>query len=301
MKIGFLSVCLADRDFDECVLWGSQNGFDTIEVACWPKEYEKRRYAGVTHIDVERLDEKALKDIRHTLISNNMQISALAYYPNYLDPDKKKRDFYIAHLKKAISAASRLGIDIVGTFVGRDKDRDDDYNLGLYKEIFTDIVRFAEKKNVKIAIENCPMLWQDRWPGGHNIARSPEIWERMFDLVQSDNIGLNLDPSHLLWQFIDYVKAVYSFKDKIFHTHAKDTKMLPEILAKTGIYGFGFYEDKIAGMGDIDWKKYLRALYEIGYEGSVSIEHEDRDWEKNEEDILQGVLLAKKLISLYMA
>ncbi len=301
MKIGFLSVCLANRDFDECVLWGAQSGFDTIEVACWPKEYEKRRYAGVTHIDVDRLDEKAVAHINNTLSSNSMQISALAYYPNYLDPDKGKKDFYINHLKKTILAASKLGVNIVGTFVGRDKDKDDDYNLGLYKDIFTDIVKFAEKNHVKIAIENCPMLWSDRWPGGHNIARSPEIWDRMFDLIQSDNIGLNLDPSHLIWQFIDYVQAVYSFKDKIFHTHAKDTKMLPEKLANKGIYGFEFYEDKIAGMGDIDWKKYLRALYEIGYKGAVSIEHEDRGWEKNEENVKEGVLLAKKLISVYIS
>jgi sugar phosphate isomerase/epimerase len=297
MKLGFLSVCLANRSFEECVLWGAENGFDTIEIACWPKEYEKRRYAGVTHIDVDRLDVKKTRDI---LEASGISISALAYYPNYLDPDKSKRAFYIDHLKKTIIAASNLGVGIVGTFVGRDKDRDDDYNLALYKDIFTDIVRLAEKHNVKIAIENCPMLWSDRWPGGHNIARSPEIWGRMFDLIQSDHIGLNFDPSHLVWQFIDYVGAIYSFKEKIFHTHAKDTRIIFENLAQKGIYGFGFYEDKIAGTGDIDWKRYFGALYDIGYEGAVSIEHEDRNWEKDEEAVKGGVLLAKKLISFYM-
>lgn len=300
MKIGFLTACFPERNFDELVEWGAKNGFENIEVACWPKEFEERRYAGVSHIDVDNIDESTVKKIKAQLKANNMEISSLAYYPNYLDPDKSKREFYISHLKKVIIAAKRLDINVVGTFVGRDKDKDDSYNLKTYKEVFTGIVKFAEENKVKLAIENCPMLWIDRWPGGHNIARSPEIWYQMFDLIQSDYIGLNLDPSHLVWQFIDYVEAVYSFKDKIFHTHAKDTKILKDKLSKKGIYGFGFYEDKIAGMGDIDWKKYLRALYEIGYEGVISIEHEDRGWEKNEEHKKQGILFAKKLISPYI-
>jgi sugar phosphate isomerase/epimerase len=300
LKIGFLTACFPEKKLDELVDWGALNGFQNIEVACWPMEFEKRRYAGVTHINVDSLDETEARNINIKLKSCNIQISSLAYYPNYLDPDKTKREFFINHLKKVIVAAKKLGVGIVGTFVGRDKDKDDDYNLKMYKDIFTDIVKFSGQNNVKLAIENCPMLWADRWPGGHNIARSPEMWDKMFELVQSEYIGLNLDPSHLVWQFIDYVKAVYSFKSKIFHTHAKDTKMLPDKLAEKGIYGFGFHEDKIAGMGDIDWKKYLRALYEIGYEGVVSIEHEDRGWEKNEEHIRQGVLFAKKLITPYM-
>jgi len=282
LKIGYLSACFPERTFEEVVAWGARSGFQMVEIPCWPKEYEKRRYAGVTHIDVEKLDDTEVKKIDETLKANNMEISSLAYYPNYLDPDESKRDFYINHLKKVIVVARTLNVEVVGTFVGRDKDKDDDYNLKMYKEIFVDIVKFAEEYKIKIAIENCTMLWTDRWPGGHNITRSPEIREKMFDLIQSDYIGLNLDPSHLVWQFIDYVKAVYSFKDKIFYTHAKDTKMLPDKLAEKGIYGFSFYEDKIAGMGDIDWKKYLRALHEVGYKGVVSIEHEDRDWEKNE-------------------
>lgn len=300
LKIGYFSVCFPNKTLDEVVRWGSENGFQMIEVPCWPREFERRRYAGVSHIDVDNLDDASVNKIRELLKLNNMEISSLGYYPNYLDPDKARRDFYINHLKKIIVAANKLGVGIVGTFVGRDKDKDDEYNLGMYKEIFFDIMKFAEENNVKIAIENCPMLWADRWPGGHNLARSPEIWNKMFEMIPSDNIGLNLDPSHLVWQFIDYVKVVYQFKSKIFHTHAKDTRILWDKLSEKGIYGFGFYEDKIAGMGDIDWKKYIRALYEVGYQGVISIEHEDRSWEKNEEYVKQGVLLSKKLISQYL-
>ncbi|MBM3701903.1 MAG: sugar phosphate isomerase/epimerase [Actinobacteria bacterium] len=300
MKIGFLTACFPERKFEELIEWAAQNDFENIEIPCWPKKFEKRRYAGVTHIDVDILDKGTIDKINDVLRKNKIEISSLAYYPNYLDPDPEKRDFNIVHLKKVIGVANKLGVGVVGTFVGRNKDENDDYNLKMYKDIFTDIVKFAEDNGIKIAIENCPMLWADRWPGGHNIARSPEIWDKMFELIKSDYIGLNFDPSHLVWQQIDYVKAVYDFKEKIFHTHAKDTKMLPEKLAYKGIYGFGFYEDKIAGMGDIDWKKYIRALYEINYDGVISIEHEDRGWEKDEENIEQGILLAKKLILTYL-
>lgn len=299
MKLGFLTAALPGKTLEELVKWGSQKGFSMMEVACWPKEFEKRRYAGTQHIDVDNLDEEELMRIKKLFSSHNMQISSLAYYPNLLDSDLEEREQAISHLKKVIVAARKLGVGMVGTFVGRDKNMNVDDSLQEYKKVFTDITKFAEDNNVKLAIENCPMLYKDRWPGGNNLAYSPEIWEKMFEMIPSDFIGLNLDPSHLVWQQIDYVQAVYDFKDKIFHTHAKDTKMLPDKLSRTGIYGFGFYMDKVAGLGDINWQKYLGALYEVGYDYVVSIEHEDRAWEKNEQNILDGIYLAKKLLNKY--
>lgn len=299
MKLGFLTAALPDKTLPELVQWGKAKGFKMIEVACWPTSFEKRRYAGTQHINVDELYEEKVAEMKELMCNNDIEISSLAYYPNYLAPNLEEREFYATHLKKVIQGASKLGVEVIGTFVGRDKDVNIDDSLIEYKKVFEPLVNFAEDNGVKLAIENCPMLWKDRWPGGHNLAYSPEVWERMFDLIKSDSIGLNLDPSHLIWQQIDYVKAVIDFKDKIYHTHAKDTKMMPEKLSKSGIYGFGFYQDKIAGLGDVDWKRYLGALYEIGYTGVVSVEHEDRAWEKDEQNILDGIDLARKLLSPY--
>jgi sugar phosphate isomerase/epimerase len=299
MKLGFLTAALPGKTLEELVLWGKEKGFKMIEVACWPTSFEKRRYAGTQHINMDELEDEKVAYLNELMLHHSMKISSLAYYPNYLSPNREEREFFANHLKKVIKGASKLGVSVVGTFVGRDKDMNIEDSLAEYKKVFEPLVKFAEYYDVKLAIENCPMLWKDRWPGGHNLAHSPEVWEKMFDLIKSDNIGLNLDPSHLIWQQIDYVKAVYDFKDKIYHTHAKDTKMLPENLSKCGILGFGFYQDKIAGLGDIDWKRYLDALYEVGYTGVVSVEHEDRGWEKDEQNIMDGINLARKLLAKY--
>ena len=299
MKLGFLTAALPDMNLEELLKWGSGQGFDMIEVATWPSSFEERRYAGTQHIDIENLDEAELKRVNDLLEKYKIEISSLAYYPNYLTPDKEAQEYAINHLKKVITAADILDVNMVGTFVGRDKNKGVQESLDEYEEVFTDIVKFAEDKKVKLAIENCPMLFEDRWPGGNNIAYSPQIWDEMFDRIPSDYLGLNLDPSHMIWQQLDYVQAVYDFQDKIFHTHAKDTRMLDEKLGRVGIYGFDFYKDKVAGLGDIDWKAYLNALYEVGYDGVVSVEHEDRDWEDNQQEILDGISLAKKLLDKY--
>jgi len=300
MKLGFLTAALPDRSLEELVKWGNEKGFKAVEVACWPTSFEKRRYAGTQHIDVANLTEEKAAEINEMLAANNMEISSLAYYPNPLDKDLEQREFYINHIMKCIEGANKLGVKVLGTFIGRDKDTSDADTLVEYKKVFEPIVKFAEDHDVKLAIENCPMLYADRWPGGNNVARSPEIWEQMFELIKSDNIGLNYDPSHLIWQHIDYIKAIVDFKDKIFHTHAKDTKLLPEKLGYTGIYGFGFYLDKVAGLGDVDWKTYFSTLYQVGYRGVVSIEHEDRAWEASEQAILNGIELGGRLMGQYL-
>ncbi len=298
MKLGFLTAALPNMSFEDLLKWGSEKGFQTIEVATWPTSYEDRRYAGTQHIDTANLDDERVSKINSLLNKYNMEISSLAYYPNPLDPDSEVRKQAADHLKNVISAADKLNT-MVGTFVGRDETKSLDESLDEYEKVFTDIVKYAEDKKVKIAIENCPMLYRDRWPGGNNLAYSPEVWDKMFNRIDSDYLGLNFDPSHLIWQQIDYVQAVFEFQDKIFHTHAKDTEIDWEALGRKGIYGFGFYKDKIAGLGDINWKKYLGALYEVGYDGVVSVEHEDRSWESDQQNILDGIYLAKKLVSRY--
>lgn len=302
MKLGFMTACLPEMSLEEIVSWASQNGFQMLEVACWPKVYEKRRYAGTQHIDVENLqEEEDAARIRELFAQHHLEISSLGYYPNNLDPNLENRRFYHEHLKKVIKAAKMLGVPVVGTFVGRDPRMNVEEALEEFARVFPDLVKFAEDHGVKLAIENCPMLYTiDRWPGGTNLATTPAIWERMFELIPSPYFGLNLDPSHLIWQQIDYVQVVHDFRERIFHVHAKDTKILWEKLYAVGIFGFGWYVDKVAGTGDIDWPAFLTALYEVGYDYVISIEHEDRSFEKDTASKLRGILLAKQLLAPYI-
>lgn len=299
MKIGFFTACFENGvSLEELVKWASEQNFDAIEVACWPKNTH-RRYGGKCHIDVEIIPQAAEK-IKDLLQVYNLEISALGYYSNNLHPDLAKREANLSHLKKTIEAASMLGIKLVGTFVGRDPSKSIEDNLKMFTEVFFDIINYAKENNVKIMIENCPMTFSGL--PGENIAYSPEVWEKMFELIPSENIGLNFDPSHLIWQGIDYIKALKYFKEKIFHTHAKDTTIEKQILNKIGIYGdiSKWRTDKLPGLGDINWRKYIATLYEIGYEGIICIEHEDRTWEANKEKKKEGLLLSKQYLSQFI-
>ncbi|MDK2896024.1 MAG: hypothetical protein PWP04_144 [Candidatus Atribacteria bacterium] len=301
MKLGFMTACLPELSLEEIAKWAGEQGFGMLEVACWPKVFEKRRYAGTQHIEVDNLTEQEIARVKELLAQNQLEISSLGYYPNHLDPNLENRKFYHEHLKKVIRAAEELGVGIVGTFVGRDPKTNLEEALAEYGKVFPDLVKFAEDHGVKLAIENCPMLYSlDRWPGGTNLATTPAIWSRMFEAIPSDYFGLNLDPSHLIWQQIDYVKVVHDFKEKIFHVHAKDTRIDWDKLNEVGIFGFGWYIDKVAGTGDIDWNSFITALYEVGYDYVVSIEHEDRSFEKDTASKLRGILLAKQLLEPYM-
>jgi len=301
VKLGFMTACLPEISLEDLAKWAHGNGFSMLEVACWPKVFEKRRYAGTQHIDVEKLNEEKVAEIRELLQNYEMEISSLGYYPNNLDPDLENRRFYHEHLKKVIKGAQMLNVPVVGTFVGRDPKTNVEEALEEFQRVFPPLVKFAEDHGVRLAIENCPMLYSiDRWPGGTNLATTPHIWRRMFESIPSDFLGLNLDPSHLIWQQIDYVQVVHDFKEKIFHVHAKDTKILWDKLQEVGIFGFGWYVDKVAGTGDIQWGAFITALYEAGYGYVVSIEHEDRSFEKDVESKLRGILLAKQLLERYL-
>ena len=301
MKIGFMSACLPELSFEELVHWASENGFEALEVACWPYGPPDRHYAGVTHINVSDLPDKKVNSIKK-LLDSGIKLSSLGYYPNFLTPDLKSREYFIEHLKKVILAANHLEVEVVGTFIGRDMNKNVEGNLKLYEQIWPGIIQFAEEHKVNIAIENCPMQYPEHstWPGGTNLAYSPSIWRKMFEIIPSRNLGLNYDPSHFYWLGIDYVKAVREFKDRIFHTHAKDTKIEKEVLKDAGILGYLWHVDRLPGLGDIDWQKYIVALHEISYTGAVSIEHEDRNWESSVEKKKEGLLFSKKYLKYFM-
>jgi sugar phosphate isomerase/epimerase len=302
VKLGLMTAAFPDLTLEEVAAWSAANDYEMLEVACWPSGGgEKRRYAGVTHIDVDALDTGAVKD---TLARHRLEISSLAYYPNNLHPDDAHRAEVNGHLLKVVDAAAELGVPIVGTFIGNDKDRPLPENLERFKKIWPDLVRYAGDKGVKIAIENCPMIFSwDEWPGGANLAWSPAIWDEMFEAIPADNFGLNLDPSHLVWLMIDYERAVYDFADRIFHVHAKDLEVRRDGLYRHGTFsaGIGWQVPRIPGLGEVDWSRYIAALHAIGYDYVVSVEHEDRRFEADETAVKRGFVIARNALRPFIA
>jgi sugar phosphate isomerase/epimerase len=255
-----------------------------VEVACWPTGKAERRYAGVAHIDTESLTQEKADELNAYASSKGVEISALAYYPNPLDENPEKRRLAIDHLYSVIDSAALLEVNMITTFIGRMPSKTVSENLAEVVKVWTPIVKHAEEKNVKIAIENCPMLFtEDEWPGGQNLMTTPALFRKVFELLDSEHIGLNFDPSHFVWQQMDYIKPLYEFKDKLFHVHYKDIKVYPEKLADVGIMAtpLQYMSPKLPGLGDVDWGKYVSALTDIGYAGYTCIEVEDKAFEKD--------------------
>ena len=289
MKLGFMSAILETFNFEGMIDKASELGFECVEVACWPQGKSERRYAGVSHINVDDLDDEKVKYIQQYCKEKHVEISSLAFYPNALDADIEKSKANIDHIMKVIDGSSKLGVNMITTFIGRDQNKTQEENLELFKKVWEPIIRYAESKKVKVAIENCPMLFgADQWPGGQNLATTPKIWRKMFEAIPSDYFGLNFDPSHFVWQMMDYIKPIYEFKDKIFHVHYKDIKIYKDRLDDVGImaYPLEFMSPKLPGLGDVDWGKYVSALTDIGYEGHTCIEVEDRAFESSQEAIV---------------
>ena len=268
-----------------------------LEVACWPAASStSRRYAGVCHIDVDDLDADS---VRQTMTMHGLEISSLAYYPNNLAGDDGAREEANTHLRKVIDAAAALEVGIVGTFAGADQTLPLPENLQRFRTVWPPIVEYAEERGVKIAIENCPMIFSwDEWPSGQNIAYSPAVWDEMFDAIPSESFGLNLDPSHLVWLQIDYERVVYDYASRIIHVHAKDLEIRREGLYRHGTasLGMGWQVPRLPGLGEVRWDRFIAALYAVGYDFVVSIEHEDRSFEATEELVKRGFLLSRNVL-----
>lgn len=301
MLLGLVSAIADTMNYEEMIDFVAGNGLECVEVACWPAGKAERRYAGVSHIDADRVleDDSYAKHITDYAAEKKVVLSSLAYYPNTMDANLDKRTVAVKHLKKLICASAKLGINMVTTFIGRDQSKTVEENLELVKEIWPPIIALAEEKGVKIAIENCPMLFgADQWPGGQNLMTTPTIWRKVFEILPSDNLGINYDPSHFVWQMIDYIQPIYEFRNKIFHVHYKDIKLYPDRLQQVGIMGYplDFMSPKLPGLGDVDWGKYVSALTDIRYNGCTCIEIEDKAFESSVEDIKKSVALSTRYL-----
>lgn len=304
-QFGLLTAILNGWTFEEAVKTASEMGFECLEVACWPQGKAERRYAGVSHIDCERLlqDGEYQKSIEDCLQQYHMKISALAYYPNTMDPDPERRAACIAHLKAVIDASHLLGVNLVTTFIGRDQNKSVEENIELFKTIWPDLIHYAEERGTRVAIENCPMLFgRDQWPGGQNLMCTPVIYRKLFEIIPSRNFGLNFDPSHYVWQQMDYIRTLYEFRDRIFHVHFKDIKLYPEKLAECGVlaYPLEYMSPKIPGLGDVNWSRFISALHDIGYNGCAVIEVEDKSFENTKEDVLRSIRQSAHYLRNYL-
>ena len=301
MQLGFVSAILPDLGLEDVVGFAAREGFSCVELMCWPPGAAERRYAGVCHIDANRLTDQEAGRIRKLMDDNGVLISGLGYYPNPLHPEEEHRRQVITHLRQVISAAPRLGVRIVNTFIGRNARQSLQENWDLLRSVWPAIVRHAEKEGVILGVENCPMLFtKDEWPGGHNLAVSPAIWKALFEEIPSANFGLNFDPSHLIWQHIDYCRAIREFGKHIAHVHAKDARIDADNLYRHGILGLGWHVPKLPGLGDVNWGQFFSALNEIGYKGSVCIEVEDRAYEGSLEDRQRALQQSKRFLEQYV-
>ncbi|HPG22846.1 MAG TPA: sugar phosphate isomerase/epimerase [Amaricoccus sp.] len=303
MKLGLLTAPFPDTELMEVARWSASAGFEALEIACWPASGgEARRYAGTSHIDVDGITGARAREIAAALGETGVAISALGYYPNPLHGEAAHREQVIGHLKKVITAAGLMGVGVVNTFLGGDRSLDADRNWDRARVIFPEIVAHARDSGVTLAFENCPMIFSaDEWPGGHNIAYSPRIWRRIFE-EWGEAVGMNFDPSHLVWQMIDQGRFIREFGGRMVHVHAKDVMIDRDGLYEHGVMsvGMGWQVPRMPGLGDVDWPGFFSELYRAGYDGPVIVEHEDRTFEGTDAAVKRGFLMARDVLRPYV-
>jgi sugar phosphate isomerase/epimerase len=284
MQLGFASAILPDLELDEVLTFAAEVGYACVEVMCWPPSKADRRYAGITHIDLTQLNDRSIAEVQRLVDRTGVAISSLGYYPNCLANNPAEAAAAVEHLKRVIESAPKFGLNRVTTFIGRDHTRNLDDNWPRVISTWRPLVDLAEKHSVRIGIENCPMFFtNDEWPGGKNIASSPRNWRKLFGDLGSRMLGLNYDPSHMVFQQMDYLKPIREFSDRIFHVHAKDVRVDRHRLNEVGILANPneYHTPKLPGLGEIDWGSFMAALCDIQYDGPVCVEVEDRAYESS--------------------
>jgi sugar phosphate isomerase/epimerase len=303
MKLGFVSAILPELSLEDVLGFAAEAGYSSVEVMCWPPGRADRRYAGVTHLDVLGLSPDAIQSVHDMTREHGVSISGLGYYPNPLSGDRAESDLAIGHLHRVIDAAADLGIGVVNSFVGRDPALSLEANWPRFLEVWRPIVDHAESRGVRIGIENCPMLFTaDEWPGGKNLATTPAIWRAMFEAIPSPSFGLNYDPSHFVWQQVDYIAPLAEFRDRLVHIHAKDARIDRRALDDHGVLSYPklWHTPKLPGLGEIRWGAFLGALADAGYDGHVAVEVEDRAFEGSLEKRKESLIISRRHLIQYL-
>jgi sugar phosphate isomerase/epimerase len=300
MKLGFITACLPKRTLAQLCEWAAAEGYEALEVAAWPDLGDRPFTA--THLAVERFGDAQADATRELFAKHRLELSSLAFYDNNLHPDGAERAAINQHVLRCIEAAALLGCPTVGTFVGRDPTQPVADNLHEAETVFRPLVDRAGELGVKLIVENCVMEgWHpDGYPG--NLAYSPELWEWMFDL----GLYLNYDPSHLVWMGIDPVEALRPYIDRIPHAQAKDIQVDAAARNRYGWPGravvrddpwdVGWWRYRVPGLGQVDWVRLVDTLYEGGFDGVLSVEHEDPVWGGTEERVEIGLRIAHRTL-----
>jgi len=298
MQLGFVTAIFGDLSLEDVLKFAGEEGFDCIEVMCWPPGGPDRKYGGVCHLDVTEFTQAMADDARALCERHGVGISALGYYSVPLSAQQDQAEAAQAHLRKVIGAAPMLGLGGINTFVGANQHVSLEDNFARFEQVFPDIIRYAEDRGVRVGIENCPMLFENTWPFGLNMARTPAIWRRMFETIPSPNFGLNYDPSHLVMQLMDPIAPIREFGERIFHAHAKDMRVDIHLLDDVGslVPPMERSAAKIPGLGDVDWGLFIGALSDVGYDGPVCIEVEDEAFEGALERRQQSLRISRNVL-----
>lgn len=278
MYIGFLTAPFRNESFESVVEFAKQHGFQGMEVVTG---------VGEGHIDAQQVLRDKGSKVKKLLEDTGLRISSLAMYGNTLNPDLSQRRQFLRMLHKVIDAAATLGVEVVCTLAGMPVPGKS--KLQTIEEdapkAFKRLCEHAAEQGIKIALEN--------WYATN--LQGLLHWQRFFEVVPYENIGLNFDPSHLAWQDIDYLYAVEKFGDRIFHVHAKDTEILWHRRRYLGNQEPGWWRYVIPGFGVVDWGQFIGSLRRIGYDGVLSIEHEDAALPR-EEGFIKGLEYLRRFV-----
>jgi sugar phosphate isomerase/epimerase len=278
VEIGLLTAPFGRRSLESVIDFAKEHGFRALEVAAGP---------GSRHLDTAAFTARQADHLKRLLEKSGVRISSLACYVNLLEPARGERAQRAKDLRGVIKAAAALGVEVVCTLAGMPmpgKDRmrtiEEDF-----PGVFRPLAEFAGERGIKLAFEN--------WYATNimNLAH----WQRVFEVVPAPNLGLNFDPSHLLWQGIDYLEAVDRFKERIFHTHAKDVEIAQHALRWLGNQSGGWWRYVIPGYGEVNWGVYIARLRRAGYNGVLSIEHEDGAFDAEE-----GFIKGQRYLATYV-
>ncbi|KIY23111.1 sugar phosphate isomerase/epimerase family protein [Mesobacillus subterraneus] len=290
MRVGFLTNVLAESgvsDLKDLATWGYENGFTDLEVG--------------PSVDLKEDEVEKIKS------SGTIDISALTYCRNFLDPNSEMAEYYKSNIIKRIELAGEFNIEKVLCSTGVSKDAYDGVRFNPMKSIEASVeflkvmVEKAEENNVTLCIENCPLMG--------NIGISPYMWDEIFSRIDSDKLKLAYDPSHLIWQFIDPYIPILEFGHKIGHVHAKDTEINYTTLRRTGILfnpkngeidSSGWWRYRVPGLGELDWNKFIDHLNQVGFDGTISIEHEDPVWDGTQEKVKAGLIRGQKYLKQFI-
>ena len=305
MKLGFVSAILPDYTLEALVSFAQQEGFSSVELMCWPAGKSDRRYAGVTHLDVSNLSAGSVAAVQKLLSAHQITISGLGYYPNPLSADAAEAEMASSHLRKVIDAAAVLEIGLVNTFIGRNPALSVDANWPRFLEVWKPLIAHAEARGVKVAIENCPMLFSaDEWPGGKNLATTPAIWRRMFREIPSPQLRAEFRPVSLGLAASRLRRPACRIQGSDLsrpRQRRPDRAELPSTNTALLSYPKLWHTPKIPGMGDVRWGAFFGALSDAGYQGHVAIEVEDRAFEGSLEAREDSLRISRRFLLQYLA